>query len=157
MSKVLATRFLSWGLVAPLLVLLGCGPLDQSARERAATVAALTQQADQWDKAIIRKDLRAIEGNMTSDFRQIRGSGDVINKEVFLRDITAPDLVIDPYSVEDFDVRLYGNVALLCGRTRMTGHSGGQPFTSHYRYIDTYVREDGHWRVCNVQITSLPK
>jgi ketosteroid isomerase-like protein len=119
-------------------------------------IAALTRQADQWDKAIVRKDLAAIASNMTPDFRQIRSNGTVINREVFLRDITSPDLVIDPYTVEDFDLRLYGDVALLCGRTRMTGRYAGKSFTSHYRYIDIYVRRDGQWKVCSVQTTSIP-
>ena len=59
----------------------------------------------------------------------------------------APDLVIHPYGVEDFDVRVYGDCALLCGRTRMTGVYQGKPFQSHYRYVDTYVRQDGKWVV----------
>jgi len=62
---------------------------------------------------------------------------------------------IDPYTVEEFEVRLYGDVALLSGRTRMTGRSDGRLFTSHYRYIDTYVRRDGAWKVVSVQITRI--
>ncbi len=53
-------------------------------------------------------------------------------------------------------MRLYGDVALLCGRTRMTGRYDGEPFVSHYRYIDVYVRAGGEWRVASVQITKLP-
>ena len=50
--------------------------------------------------------------------------------------ILFPDLQIDPYGVEDFDVRIYGDVALLSGRTRMTGTHRGEAFTSNHRYID---------------------
>jgi ketosteroid isomerase-like protein len=136
----------------------GCSELPKaSGPEEAGVVAALALQAEAWDSAIVRKDFAAIAGNMTLDFRQVRRDGSMVNREVFLRDITSPDLVIDPYTVEDFDARLYGDVALLCGRTRMTGRFQGEAFTSHYRYIDTYVRRDGKWKVCNVQITSIPE
>lgn len=136
----------------------GCkANMDTPMNNDAAVVAALTRQADQWDKAIVRKDLAAIADNMTPDFRQIRYNGDVVNKDVFLRDITSPDLVIDPYAVEDFDVRIYGNLALLSGRTKMTGRYAGTAFTSHYRYIDIYIKRDGRWRVCSVQITRIPE
>jgi ketosteroid isomerase-like protein len=121
----------------------------------AGLVVALTRQADDWDNAIVRKDLPAIAANMTQDFRQIRSNGTAVNREVFLRDITAPDFVMDPYSVEDFDVRIYGDVALLSGRTRMTGSYAGRPFATHYRYIDVYVRRDGQWKVCSVQTTTI--
>lgn len=139
-----------------VLCVAGCTSAAPGSRQPdPALVGALTRQADRWDEAIVRKDLPAIAANMSPDFRQIRGDGSVVDFDTFLRDITSPDLVIDPYSVEELDVRVYGDVALLCGRTRMTGRSAGEPFTSHYRYIDTYVRHDGRWRVCSVQITPV--
>lgn len=120
-----------------------------------ATVAQLTALSDAWDKAIVRKDRGAIENNMADDFRDIDGDGNVSNKKAFVDDLMAPDLQIDPYTVEEFDVRVLGDVALLSGRTHMTGHEGGKAFTSNYRYIDTYVKRAGVWKVVNVQITRL--
>ena len=121
------------------------------------TVAALTAQADAWDKAIVRKDRAAVESNMAEDFRQIDGYGNLETKASFVEGIVSEKLTIDPYSVEDFEVRLYGDVALLSGRTRMTGRYDGKDFASHYRYIDTYVRRDGAWKVVSVQITKMPQ
>ena len=122
----------------------------------ADTIATLTRQAEAWDKAIVRKDRAAIEANMADDFRQIDGQGQVETKQSFVDDLVSTDLVIEPYTVEDFDIRLYGDVALLCGRTRMTGSYQGKPFKSHYRYIDIYVRRDGRWKIVSVQISKMP-
>lgn len=124
--------------------------------DTASVVAELTRLSDAWDKAIVRKDTAAIADNMSSDFRQIASNGDIADKATFVRNITAADVVIDPYTVEDFEVRVYGDVALLSGRTRMTGREGGVAFTTHYRYIDVYVRTNGTWKVCSVQTTRLP-
>src|SRR5690349_17376649 len=121
----------------------------------AATIAALTRQADAWDKAIVAKNRPAIEGNMAPDFRGIDGAGTVENKTVFVEGLMDPKLTIDPYTVEDFDVRLLGDTALLSGRTRMTGRFDGKPFTSHYRYIDIYVKRGGAWKIVSVQITRM--
>jgi ketosteroid isomerase-like protein len=120
------------------------------------TVALLTQQADAWDKAIVRKDRAAIEANMAEDFRQIDGSGNLETKQSFVDDLMSPQLVIDPYVVEDFDVRIYGDTALLSGRTRMTGKYDGKPFATHYRYIDIYVKRAGRWQIVSVQISKIP-
>jgi ketosteroid isomerase-like protein len=138
-------------------LLAGCSSVPSTASGSTAVVAALSAQADRWDKAIVAKDRAAIEANMAEDFRQIDGAGNVETKESFLRDIVAPELEIDPYTVEDFDVRLYGEVALLSGRTRMTGRYNGKPFTTHYRYIDVYVRRAGKWKIVSVQISRLPQ
>jgi len=147
MPAVISTALLA-------LAFLACGP--QTPGSDRALAAQLKAQAEAWDQAILRKDASAIADNMTADFRHIAKGGDLADRAAFLKDLLSPDLVIHPYTVEDFDVRIYGDCALLCGRTRMTGTYQGRPFKSHYRYIDTYVRQDGRWRVCSVQITAMP-
>ncbi|MBL8315609.1 MAG: nuclear transport factor 2 family protein [Rubrivivax sp.] len=117
--------------------------------------ALLRAQADRWDQAIVARDRAAIEANLAEDFRQIDGAGDIEDKRSFVEGLLDPKLRLDPYTVEDFDVRLYGDVALLSGRTRMTGRYDGKAFVSHYRYIDVYLHRGGHWRIVSIQITRL--
>jgi ketosteroid isomerase-like protein len=133
-----------------------CSKPAPASSDEQATIAALTAQADAWDKAIVRKDRAAIEANMADDFRQIDRAGNVETKKSFVDGLMSPDLEIDPYTVEDFDIRLYGDTALLSGRTRMTGRYQGKPFASHYRYIDVYVRMGDTWRIVSVQISPIP-
>lgn len=121
----------------------------------ATDLAKLKQLSDAWDKAIVAKDRAAVAGNMAEDFRIIDGQGTIEDKRQFVESILDPKLIIDPYTVEEFDIRLYGDVALLSGRTRMTGQQDGKPFVSNYRYIDIYVKRDGQWRIVSVQITRL--
>lgn len=123
----------------------------------AKLVAQLKTQADAWDQAIVRKDRAAIERNMADDFRQIDARGNVETKASFVDGLVSPDLVLDPYTVEDFEVRVYGDTALLSGRTRMTGKYQGQAFNSHYRYIDVYVKRRGAWKIVSVQISRIPE
>jgi ketosteroid isomerase-like protein len=119
-------------------------------------VAELTRISDAWDKAIVRKDEKAIADNMAEDFRQIDPSANLETKKSFVAGIVDPKLTIDPYTVEDFEVRLYGDTALLSGRTHMTGKYDGKVFESNYRYIDIYVRKGGTWKIVSVQITKIP-
>lgn len=121
-----------------------------------ADVAKLTKLSNDWDAAIVGKRESAIAGNMAEDFRIIDGYGNVDGKAAFVRDIMDPKLVIDPYTVEDFEVRIYGDTALLSGRTYMTGRHDGKPFSSNYRYIDIYVRREDAWKIVSVQITKFP-
>ncbi len=132
-----------------------CACATQTPTDTTRTMLELSAQADRWDKAIVAKDRAAIEGNMAPDFRIIDAAGNVEDKASFVEGIVSPHLVIDPYTVEDFEVRLYGDVALLSGRTRMTGRYDGKPFASHYRYIDIYHRRDGGWKIVSVQISKI--
>lgn len=144
-------------LIAGSMVLAACAQKAPVAPDTQTEIAQLTAQADAWDKAIVRKDRAAIEANMADDFRQIDGAGNVETKASFVDGLMSDKLEIDPYTVEDFDVRLYGDVALLSGRTAMTGRYEGEPFTSHYRYIDIYARNDSAWKIVSVQITKIPE
>jgi ketosteroid isomerase-like protein len=137
--------------VAALII--GAG---QARADDAADVKLLSQLADAWDKAIVAKNRAAVADNMAEDFRMIDGQGNVENKQQFVDGILDAKLSIDPYTVEEFDVRLFGDTALLSGRTRMTGKHDGQAFESNYRYIDIYVRRNGVWKIVSVQITRLP-
>jgi ketosteroid isomerase-like protein len=91
---------------------------------------------------------------MPEDFREI-SNGELANKTDFVQGITSNDLTIDPYTVEDFDVRVYDDVALLSGQTHITGRAAGKSFATHYRHTDVYRRINGKWKVCSVQTTRI--
>jgi len=138
------------------LVAAGCAntsPANDGAS--AQLTAQLTAQADAWDQAIVAKNAAAVAANVAPDFTQIESGGAVIGRDEFIKDLLDPTLRIDPYKVEDFGIRVYGDTALLTGRIRMTGVSEGKPFVSHFRYIDIYVKREGAWKVVSIQTTRM--
>lgn len=142
-----------------LIAALATGGVAAAPGKRGAgdDAAVLTAQAERWDEALVAKDRAAIEANMADDFRQIGGSGSIKTKRAFVDELMAPGLKINPYAVEDFEIRLYGDTALLSGRSTMTGTSDGEAFETRYRFIDVYVRGSDGWKVVSVQITRIPK
>ncbi|MEO5559584.1 MAG: nuclear transport factor 2 family protein [Dokdonella sp.] len=122
----------------------------------AGVEATLKRQADAWDLAIIHKDRKAIDDNISGTFMQIGSDGAKADKPAFVTALMDKRLSIAPYTVEDFQIRVYGDTALLTGTTAMQGSWDGKAFNSHYRYTDVYVREHGKWRVVNVQTTPIP-
>ena len=132
-------------------------PLSATAEQpvTAKLEETLKLQADAWDVAIVNKDRRAITANMADSFMHIDSDGATADKEQFIQRIVSEDLTISPYNVDGFKIRIYGNTALLTGTTDMHGTYKGKAFTSHYRYTDTYVNENGAWKVVNVQTTRI--
>ncbi|CAN5167933.1 hypothetical protein BH10PSE17_BH10PSE17_04960 [soil metagenome] len=118
--------------------------------------ADLRAIGDAWDRAIYTRDIPKIIANLDDDFIQIDKHGTIHQRADFIRDITDPALKIDPYQVEDLQVRVFGNVALLIGKLTMSGSDGGEKWTSHFIYTDTYRKKNGRWRVVQIQITALP-
>jgi len=138
---------------AAVLSLLVCAAA--AAADKPDDEAQLRAQATAWDHDIVRKDKAGVERNLYARFFQIDGEGGRHARAEFIAMLLDPKLEIDPYEVPDLEVHRYGDMAQLTGTTHMTGHYDGKPFTSHYRYIDTYVREHGRWSVVSVQITRL--
>jgi ketosteroid isomerase-like protein len=136
------------------LSLLAVAAMSASAHA-ADDAAVLRAQADAWDHDIVRKDRAGIEKNMHARFFQIDGEGGRHARAEFIEMLLDPKLTIDPYTVPDLEVNQFGDMAQLTATTHMTGKYDGKPFTSAYRYIDTYVREKGQWRIVSVQITRL--
>lgn len=164
MMKISAStiRLLQW--VAPLvlatlsqLAFAATPALPNDAKDDAAVIATLTAQANAWDQAIVAKDRAAIEASMSEDFRQIDGAGNVETRESFVDGLMTPGLKFNAIVVKDFEVRMYGDVALLSGLTTMSGVSDGKSFESHFRYIDVYVRGSEGWKIVSVQISRIPK
>lgn len=135
-------------------LLAGCAAIPST---EADTRRLLAAQADAWDKALIAKDRAGIEANMAPEFVQMRGSGQLVSREQFIKDVLDPSFSMDPYTVEDWEARLFGDTALVYGRIRMSGLAEGQRWAVHFRYIDTYVRRNGRWQVVSVQVTPMPK
>jgi len=141
-----------------VVLLAGCSMHARMDTDRAANaIAKLTAKADAWDQAIVRKDRAAIEANMADDFRNIDSNGRLLTNSEFVDELVSPDIAINPYNVEDFDVRLFGDIALVSGRVMMAGRYKGEPFTSHFRYIDIYAKRGDEWKVISVQTTRIPK
>ena len=143
-------------LLALLAAVVFVPAIAAAAGPRDRDVAELTRLSNAWDQAIVRKDEKVVADNMAEDFRQMDGYGNLETKQSFVAGIVDPKLTIDPYTVEEFAVRLYGDTALLSGRTHMTGKYDGKVFESNYRYIDIYVRRQGAWKIVSVQITKIP-
>lgn len=138
--------------IAALPLLLACAA---AAAQRPDDEVQLRAQAAAWDRDIVRKDRAGIERNLHARFFQIDGEGARHARAEFIAMLLDPKLEIDPYDVPDLQVHRYGDMAQLTGTTQMTGRYDGKPFTSAYRYIDTYVSEQGRWSVVSVQITRL--
>lgn len=124
-------------------------------RDDSAVIETLRRQADAWDRAIVAKDRNRIAAYMADEFRQIDRTGAVHDKDAFLRAILDTRLEIEPYTVEELDIRFHGETALVMGRTCMQGRYDDEPFATHYRFVDVYALRDGEWRIVNVQITGM--
>jgi len=64
--------------------------------------------------------------------------------------------LIPEFVLEDVQVRMFGEMALIVAKTRDKTIREGQWTVGETRYTDTYIKEKGQWKCVQVQLTRMP-
>jgi len=148
------TRPNRWILPAVALFLVSCGA--PSTDDAVADLASLAEFADSFDRAQLEKDRPALERMVADDLVFITGAGERQGKAEFIDGWTAPGDSFDPIKLVDRVVRPLGTDAgVVSAETTLGGISGGQRFSSRFRFSDTFERIDGQWRAVHIQVTPI--
>lgn len=99
--------------------------------------------------AFMNADVEWYREHLADDFVVIESDGSVRNKDQFLLNAAkGPD--VDDYALQEVDVRIYRDVALVQAAGSWTGKNGSKGMS---RYIDVYVRTGAGWKAVSAQIT----
>jgi ketosteroid isomerase-like protein len=82
-------------------------------------------------------------------------SGAEATKPAFLAVVGSGDLRFEAIEPAENRVRLYGQTAVITGRTRMRGSYAGAPFAARSRYTHVFVEQAGRWRLASAQGTPI--
>jgi ketosteroid isomerase-like protein len=119
--------------------------------------ADLAAAAHAYDAAQVNGDRAALERLVADDYLLVNGAGQVQDKARLIADYVAPGFKLDPFTIEEPVEKVLGDTALLGGLVNMTGVDGGQRFALVVRFIDTWAKRDGRWRVVYSQVTRVAK
>ena len=119
--------------------------------------ADLAAAAHAYDAAQVNGDRAALERLVADDYVLVNGAGQVQDKARLIADYAAPGFKLDPFTIEEPVEKVLGDTALLGGRVNMTGVDSGQRFALVVRFVDTWARRDGQWRVIYSQVTRVAK
>jgi ketosteroid isomerase-like protein len=117
----------------------------------------LAAAAHAYDAAQVNSDRAALERLVADDYVLVNGAGLVQSKADLIRDYMAPGFKLDPFKIEAPVEKVLGATAILGGRVNMTGTDSGQRFALVVRFVDTWAKRDGQWRVVYSQVTRVAK
>lgn len=121
-----------------------------------ARVAAVIAAERAWVEAIRHKDLAAMAVIMADDYIAIDDRGARVDKATDLADFARRDRFWEFAESDEYDVRLYGDCAVLVGRWRGRGVNAGTHFDYAARFVAVYVWRDARWQMVSSQSTPLP-
>jgi ketosteroid isomerase-like protein len=127
-----------------------------AAPQQAKDVREITQLVRDIHRAVIRRDHAFLERAFADDFVNVTWAGTVETKQQYLAAHRAGRRKFERSDLDDFQVRTYGNTALVFYRNRWKGRIPGKEMEEGTsRAIRVFVRRNGQWRCVAAQYTRL--
>jgi hypothetical protein len=118
---------------------------------QSADEAELRNLNDNYVRSYLESDVDWYDRVLVDDYTCTLGSGQVLSKQEFLEE-TAEGPDTETFSIDELNIRIYGDAALLDAVTSWVGTDG---IAGRGLYTDTYVRIDGQWRCVAANLTPL--
>lgn len=117
----------------------------QSARK--ADQEALTKLNQQYDRAIVGNDVKALERIFHADFIYTNPDGETRTREQQLAFARSGYLQFESGVSDSVRIRIYGNTAVMTGRFTAKGKFKGQDLTVNERYTAVWVKTGNRWQL----------
>jgi ketosteroid isomerase-like protein len=108
-----------------------------------------------WVEAHRKLDIAQLAALMAEEYAVITQDGRVLNKAEDLASYSTGDRHWDFAESDQYDLRLYGESAILIGRWRARGVNGGYYFDYAAHFVAHYVTRDGRWQMTFAQSTPI--
>ncbi len=109
-------------------------------------------------QAIVHADAAALSRILADDLTYTHSTGRTQSKAEFIRDIQSGELTYVAAKHEDVNVRLYGDAAVLTGRSAMkvkSPHTQNQTIDLDVRFLNIYAKRSGRWQQVAWQSTRI--
>jgi ketosteroid isomerase-like protein len=101
-----------------------------------------------WNDAMVKHDWAFLDQIIADDYTGTDFDGNVGTKSQFLESLKSGESVITSSITDDMKVRIYGDMAVVTGRTTTVNEQyKGKDISGQYRWTDTWVKDYlGRWR-----------
>jgi ketosteroid isomerase-like protein len=143
--------------LAPVVLAADGPPDDRAVRE-------IQELETQFGRAVIAGDRAYYDRVLAEDFTHTSHAGVFKTRAQFMaeskfdeqKDLKSGRTRYDAYDVDDLAIRIYGDTAVVTGRTSPKGRTAqGQPITGQYRYLRVWVKRQGKWQAVAFQGTRI--
>jgi ketosteroid isomerase-like protein len=106
-------------------------------------------------QAVVKGDVAALEKTTADDYTIIDRAGRIRDKQATMGAIKSGDIKLTSNKLSDLKVRVYGDTAVVTGRSDAEGSVNGTPSNGPVRFTRVYVKKDGQWQSVAFQQTPI--
>jgi len=129
-----------------------------AAQVKSGSVEQLLMRMERnWGEAIVQRNIGKIREIVAPDVLLTTPDGTVQSLGDDLAELQSGAFSAELYDSFDMKVKLYGDCAVVTGRTKLKGKYKGEEVQDQFRWTDTFVRRKGRWQIVASQATSVAK
>jgi ketosteroid isomerase-like protein len=107
------------------------------------------------NQAVLHGDVTALDRMTSDDYTFITLRGELRAKSDILKGFASGSFHYESRQISDLKVRVYGNTAIVTGRSVQKGTENGKDYSGDYRFTRVYVKEKGRWVTVALQTTLI--
>jgi uncharacterized protein (TIGR02246 family) len=105
------------------------------------------------NEAIVHGDAAALERMTSDDYTFITLRGELRTKAEIVKGFSTGAFKYASREISDLNIRVYGNAAVVTGRSTQKGTENGKDYSGDYRFTRVYVKQNGRWSTVALQAT----
>jgi ketosteroid isomerase-like protein len=150
------SMILTFALVAPTGGALVQTPQPGSATTAISSAASeITKLEEERNQAILHGDVAALDRLTSDDYTFITLRGELRTKSEILKGFASGSFRYESRQISDLKVRLYGDTAVVTGRSVQKGIENGKDYSGNYWFTRVYVKQNGRWVTVALQTTLI--
>ena len=105
--------------------------------------------------AVVKGDVAMLEGLTSDDYILINANGQLSDKATTMNNIKTGNIKLTANEVSDLKVRVYGDTAVVTGKSSAKGTIGGRELKGPVMFTRVYVKKNGKWQSVAFQQTPI--
>lgn len=125
-----------------------------------ATLATSSEQEirmleEERNRAILKGDAAALERMTADDYTFITLRGELRTKSEIVKGFQSGSFKYGSRTISDLNIRIYGDTAVVTGRSTQKGSENGKDYSGDYRFTRVYVKQKDRWVSVALQATLI--
>ena len=123
----------------------------------AAVVKQIEHLEEARNQAILKSDAASIEKMTSDDYTFITLKGELRTKAEIVKGFSSGSFKYESRTISDLKVRVYGDTAVVTGRSIQKGVENGKDYSGDYWFTRVYVKQNNAWITVALQTTMIQK
>lgn len=130
-------------------------PMGEKVAASSSVEQAVQQRLNELNTALNSNDTAALDRIYADDYTLVNPSGAVTTKAQRLAALKSGELKYESVSVDEVNIRSYGDTAVVTDRATVKLQDKGQDLSGQYRVTLTFVKIKGAWQLVAAQNTRI--